>query len=168
MLLLTCLQTSSSEESPADDASKISSPYSESTIYAPDSPEDPEEQAEAEDGLPQMAPIKPNGGGPLRKGSSMSLRRASTTSFRGPHGKMTDEEENKGQLKSRQSKEFSEQGKVKWDVYKEYAKQSNLVAVAIYLFTLVGAKTAEIGKLSAKLLLAQCGACRAYADILGR
>lgn len=38
------------------------------------------------------------------------------------------------------------QGKVKWDVYKEYAKASNLYAVAIYLVTLIGAKTAEIGK----------------------
>jgi len=139
------IKSSSNEESPVDDASKISSPYSETAFYQPESPEDPEEEAEAEDGLAQMAPIKPGGGGPMRKGSSLTLRRASTTSFRGPHGKATDEEENKGQLKSRQTKEFSEQGKVKWDVYKEYAKQSNLIAVAIYLFTLVGAKTAEIG-----------------------
>lgn len=59
---------------------------------------------------------------------------------------MNDEEENKGNVKTRQNKEFSEQGKVKWDVYKEYAKNSNLIAVAIYMVTLVGAKTAEIGK----------------------
>ena len=92
----------------------------------------------------------------------MTLRRASTVSFRGPRGKVNDEEENKGKLKTRQSKEFSEQGKVKWDVYKvssicrthwgssdqnqEYAINSNLWAVAIFLVTLIGAKTAEIGK----------------------
>jgi hypothetical protein len=81
-----------------------------------------------------------------RKTSNLTLRRASTASFRGPRGKVIDEEENKGNLKSRQSKEFSEQGKVKWDVYKEYAKNSNLVAVTIYMITLIGAKTAEIGK----------------------
>lgn len=81
-----------------------------------------------------------------RKNSNLTLRRASTASFRGPRGKVTDEEENKGNVKTRQSKEFSEQGKVKWDVYKEYAKNSNLVAVAIYIFTLLAAKTAEIGK----------------------
>lgn len=81
-----------------------------------------------------------------RKNSNLTLRRASTASFRGPRGKVTDEEENKGNVKTRQNKEFSEQGKVKWDVYKEYAKNSNLIAVAIYMVTLVGAKTAEIGK----------------------
>lgn len=43
------------------------------------------------------------------------------------------------------------QGKVKWDVYKEYAKASNLYAVAIYLVTLLGAKTAEIGKSTSPL-----------------
>lgn len=51
-----------------------------------------------------------------------------------------------GDLKTKQSKEFSEQGKVKWDVYTEYAKQSNLVAVSIYLLLLVSAQTAQIGK----------------------
>ncbi|KXT17553.1 hypothetical protein AC579_6187 [Pseudocercospora musae] len=144
------IRTSSSEEQNADDESRTSgvgSPYSESTVYIPDSPEDPEEEAEAEDGLTQMAPIRPTGSGPIatRKNSNMTLRRASTVSFRGPRGKVTDEEENKGKLKTRQSKEFSEQGKVKWDVYKEYAINSNLWAVAIFLVTLIGAKTAEIG-----------------------
>lgn len=88
------------------------------------------------------------GNGPMaaRKNSNLTLRRASTASFRGPRGKMNDEEENKGNAKTKQSKEFSEQGKVKWDVYKEYAKNSNLIAVTIYMFTLIGAKTAEIGK----------------------
>lgn len=82
-----------------------------------------------------------------RKNSNLTLRRASTASFRGPRGKVNDEEENKsGNVKTRQSKEFSEQGKVKWDVYKEYAKNSNLIAVTIYMVTLIGAKTAEIGK----------------------
>lgn len=51
-------------------------------------------------------------------------------------------------LKTKQSKEFSEQGKVKWDVYIEYAKTSNLLAVAIYLTMLLGAQTATIGKIS--------------------
>jgi ABC-type multidrug transport system fused ATPase/permease subunit len=206
----TLIKTSSSEESNDEGGRSLGpgSPYSESTIYEPDSPDDPEEQAEAEDGLTQMAPIRPTGtyenspggacrrgdrtlssvarrprrlaascaqavpshtkhiplhmtrardeqntdgytgGGPMatRKTSNLTLRRASTASFRGPRGKVIDEEENKGNLKSRQSKEFSEQGKVKWDVYKEYAKNSNLVAVTIYMITLIGAKTAEIGK----------------------
>lgn len=56
---------------------------------------------------------------------------------------MTDEE-GEG-VKTKQNKEFSEQGKVKWGVYAEYAKTSNLIAVAIYLIMLVGAETAKIG-----------------------
>lgn len=48
--------------------------------------------------------------------------------------------------KTGQSKEIAEQGKVKRDVYYEYAKESNLVAVAIYLLMLVGAQTAQIGE----------------------
>jgi ATP-binding cassette subfamily C (CFTR/MRP) protein 1 len=75
----------------------------------------------------------------------MTLRRASTASFRGPRGKVTDEEENKGAIKSKQSKEASEQGKVKWDVYMEYARTSNLPAVAVYLIMLLGAQAAQIG-----------------------
>jgi hypothetical protein len=39
-----------------------------------------------------------------------------------------------------------EQGKVKWSVYAEYAKANNLVAVAVYLATLIAAQTAGIGK----------------------
>jgi hypothetical protein len=49
--------------------------------------------------------------------------------------------------KTNQGREFSEKGNVKWNVYGEYAKASNLFAVAIYVITLIGAQTAEIGKL---------------------
>ena len=78
-----------------------------------------------------------------RKGSCTDLRRASTATFRRPYGKPTDEEAEG--IKTKQTKEFSEQGKVKWNVYAEYAKTSNLLAVAIYLVMLVGAQTAQIG-----------------------
>lgn len=72
-----------------------------------------------------------------------TLRRASTVSFKGHHGREIDEEGNG--VKSRQSKESSEQGKVKWNVYGEYAKTSNLVAVGIYLVMLIAAQTAQVG-----------------------
>lgn len=42
--------------------------------------------------------------------------------------------------------EFSERGEVRWKVYGEYAKMSNLLAVAVYAIVLVGAQTAEIGE----------------------
>ena len=104
--------------------------------------EPPDEKDEAQEGVPQLAPIRVNGG-TGRRTSDNTLRRASTASFKGPRGKLTDEE-GEG-VKSKQSKEYSEQGKVKWNVYLEYAKTSNLVAVIVYLVMLLGAQTAQIG-----------------------
>jgi hypothetical protein len=74
----------------------------------------------------------------------MTLRRASAATFHGPRGKVVDEEG--AGLKSKQTKEFSEQGKVKWNVYGEYARTSNLGAVAIYMVMLLGAQTAQVGE----------------------
>jgi ATP-binding cassette subfamily C (CFTR/MRP) protein 1 len=129
---------SSSEEGGQDTASPSSN--DSATIYGA-GPE-AEEINEVQEGLNQLAPIRP-GGATARESSSLSLRRASTATFRGPRGKLTDEE---GPVsKSKQTKEFSEQGKVKWNVYLEYAKTSNLIAVTIYLVTLVAAQTAQVG-----------------------
>ncbi len=114
-----------------------------STIVTDMDERDKEEMEEAQEGITQLAPIRPGGSGAKqRKGSMATLRRASSASFKGPRGKIRDEEE--PTTKTRQSKEFSEQGKVKWNVYAEYAKTSNLVAVAIYAITLIGAQTAQI------------------------
>ena len=101
------------------------------------------EADEIQEGIGQLAPIRPARVSPIRKESEITLRRASTVSFKGPRGKVSDEE-GEG-VKSKQSKEFSEQGKVKWDVYGEYAKTSNLVAVGIYMVTLISAQTAQVG-----------------------
>ncbi|KAF2715200.1 multidrug resistance-associated protein 1 [Pleomassaria siparia CBS 279.74] len=114
----------------------------ETTIYGdgPISDDDPDAEAAQGNGA-SLAPLKP-GNGAARKSSFNTLRRASTASFKGPRSKFVDEE---GGLKSKQTKEFSEQGKVKWGVYGEYAKTSNLVAVLIYLAFLIGAQTMSIG-----------------------
>ena len=98
---------------------------------------------EMQESIGQVASVQINGGITERKASEATLRRASTLTLQEPRDKMLDEED--GRLKSKQSKEFSEQGKVKWDVYGEYAKTSNLVAVVIYLFALLSAQTAQIG-----------------------
>ncbi|PQE26101.1 abc metal ion transporter protein [Rutstroemia sp. NJR-2017a BBW] len=109
----------------------------------PEEDEEKDEMEEAQEHLTQLQPIRPGGTGvKRRKGSSGTLRRASTASFRGPRGKLRDEEE---PSKTRQGKEHSEQGKVKWSVYAEYAKTSNLVAVLIYIGVLVGSQSAQIG-----------------------
>ncbi|KAF7949291.1 hypothetical protein EAE96_008456 [Botrytis aclada] len=108
----------------------------------PGEEEEKDEAEEAQEHLTQLQPIRPGGSGvKKRKGSSNTLRRASTATFRGPRGKLRDEEDGS---KSKQGKEHSEQGKVKWDVYAQYAKTSNLAAVLIYLTMLVGAQTAQI------------------------
>lgn len=104
---------------------------------------DEEMVEETQEGLTELAPIKSRPGTTARKTSTITLRRASTASFKRPHGKLTDEEENSN--KTKQTKETSEQGKVKWSVYGEYARTSNLWAVAIYLCTLIGANTASVG-----------------------
>ena len=94
------IKTASTEDSSADDDKESSTPSGESdTVYGTESPEeDIEDQEESQESIGHLAPIKPSGGGPLRKHSSLTLRRASTASFKGPRGKMTDEEDNKVRL----------------------------------------------------------------------
>lgn len=142
------IRTSQNEDQSENEsrASESITSDEETTIYgtSPNSGEDEErEEAEAsQEGLPQLAPLR-TGNATARKSSTVTLRRASAASFRGPRGKVTDEEG--AGLKSKQTKEFSEQGKVKWNVYGEYAKTSNLIAVMIYLLMLSGAQTTQIG-----------------------
>jgi hypothetical protein len=141
------IRTSQNEDQNESDSRASESVVSEEeTIYGGGSPvsdDQDQDEAEAAQENTHLAPLRV-GNGTARKSSFNTLRRASTASFKGPRGKVLDEEG--GGLKSKQEKEFSEQGKVKWSVYGEYAKVSNLVAVAFYLALLVGAQTASVGK----------------------
>jgi ATP-binding cassette subfamily C (CFTR/MRP) protein 1 len=126
------------------DESKVSTPSESSLASISETSTailDTEEVQEGEETLGQLAPIKP-GGSNLRKTSMATLRRASTVSWTANRAKLTDEE---GGIKTRQTKEVSEQGKVKWNVYWEYAKDSNLYAVAVYMIALMTAQTASVG-----------------------
>ncbi|KAH7348124.1 multidrug resistance-associated protein 1 [Pyrenochaeta sp. MPI-SDFR-AT-0127] len=144
------IKTSQNEDQSEADSNRTSESImsdEDSTVYggSPAEVEDDEDQAEAEaaqENAAHLAPLR-TGGATARRVSNNTLRRASTASFKGPRGKVTDEEG--GGLKSKQTKEFSEQGKVKWSVYGEYAKTSNLAAVAIYMILLLGAQTGSIG-----------------------
>ena len=129
-------EPSTSDDAEAPPSSETKGRYFEEEVV------DEEELQEEQEAVPNLAPIRP-ANGPIRKESMLTLRRASTASFRGPRGKLTDEEETGN--KSSQTQEASEQGKVKWSVYAEYAKMSNLAAVAVYLVTLLGAQTTSIG-----------------------
>jgi ATP-binding cassette subfamily C (CFTR/MRP) protein 1 len=138
------IKTAGNQDQPGENEINSGTSSDSSTIVTDMDERDKEEMEEAQEGILQLAPIRPGGSGAKqRKGSMVTLRRASTASFKGPRGKLRDEEE--PITRTRQSKEFSEQGKVKWSVYIEYAKTSNLVAVAIYAITLIGAQTAQIG-----------------------
>ena len=103
-----------------------------------------EEIEEVQEGLTVLSPIRSQPNGATRKTSQITLRRASTVTFTEPQGKSTEEDDSA--IKSKQTEEASEQGKVRWSVYAEYARQSNLGAVAVYLFTLICAQTAQVGK----------------------
>lgn len=80
-----------------------------------DDHEKAEEMEEAQERLTQLQPIRAGSSAPpkKRKGSNATLRRASSASFKGPRGKLRDEEESNS--KTKQNKEFTEQGKVKWN-----------------------------------------------------
>lgn len=125
--------------------SSASSSKSATLVEGPADSQEKEELEEAQERVPEMAPIKAGGAttDKKRSNSNATLRRASAASFRGPRGKLTDEEVAGG--RTRQSKEHSEQGKVKWDVYVEYAKNNNLIAVGVYLLTLLASQTANVG-----------------------
>ncbi|KAL9583744.1 MAG: hypothetical protein Q9212_002531 [Teloschistes hypoglaucus] len=135
-------EAESSSPSEGSSSKATSSPDSEdsATVIGTGNGEE-EERDMLQEGIGELAPIRASGGGSGRKSSFNTLRRASTASPKGPRGKTEDEEVGK----TTQSKEVGEQGKVKWDVYAEYAKTSNLIAVVIYMIFLIGAQTAQVG-----------------------
>jgi ABC-type multidrug transport system ATPase subunit len=105
-------------EQNSDDGSPSGSDSETSTVIEPaSSSQEKEEMEEAQEGLGALQAIRPGPGsssfhGQKPRAESMAtLRRASAASFRGPRGKLHDEE---NPSKTRQAKEHSEQGKVKW------------------------------------------------------
>lgn len=101
-----------------------------------------------EDEVPDLAGGVTAGLKSSRRYSAVTLRRASVASAKNGRTKVANEENAK---RTTQTKEFSEQGKVKWSVYTEYAKSANLFAVGIYLVTMIGAQVAQVGKFQERL-----------------
>lgn len=129
--------------SEGDEGSVNTSEAEDSTAVTSDASSQVEGLDEMPEGLSQLTSTPGGAVSGNYDVTEETLRRASTISFKGHHGRGTDEEADGA--KSRQSKEYSEQGKVKWNVYGEYAKTSNLVAVGIYLVMLIAAQTAQVG-----------------------
>ncbi|KAK5652526.1 hypothetical protein OQA88_10432 [Cercophora sp. LCS_1] len=145
-LINTAGRSDSGQASPSSSPSSASGSDSEtSTIIEAERAQEKEELEEAQEGLGSLQAIRPGPGSSAqakrRSNSMATLRRASASSFQGPRGKIIDEE---NPSKTRQAKEHMEQGKVKWSVYGEYAKTSNLAAVCVYIVTLITAQAAQI------------------------
>ncbi|KAI5806479.1 multidrug resistance-associated protein 1 [Peziza echinospora] len=122
------------------DTSREDRENDDSTVVASGSNTTREGSSE-EDNVPELGERSTAAKKSSRAFSSATLRRASAVSF-SKKRKTLDDEENK--KKTTQLKEFSEQGKVKWSVYLEYAKACNLWGVAFYAVTLIGANVTQV------------------------
>lgn len=109
------VKTSSNQDQSEDSKSSASSSDDSSSTLGKerlDAEQTKEEIEEAQENITNLQPIRPGGNKAKKRTSSIvTLRRASAASFRGPRGKLRDEEE----PKTKQNKEHLEQGKVKWD-----------------------------------------------------
>ncbi|KAJ5573877.1 Metal resistance protein YCF1 [Penicillium hispanicum] len=137
-LVRTNLADSDDERSPADSEDGLASPESSDDTTVIENGEGSDSEDLDEPG--SLVPIKSHVNS-RRRMSTATLRRASTATWQGPRRKLGDEE---NVLKSKQTQETSQQGKVKWSVYGEYAKNSNIAAVGFYLFALLAAQTAQV------------------------
>jgi hypothetical protein len=80
----------------------------------------------------------------LRRQTSSTVRRASVASFH--HWKIPVQETDVETARlTEQKKEHSEQGKVKWDVYLEYAKACSFMGIALHFIFVIGAQSAQVG-----------------------
>ncbi|KAF2435180.1 putative ABC metal ion transporter [Tothia fuscella] len=80
------------------------------------------------------------------RASTSSLPRASLSSIRRVRRGKGDEEMAMLPVPvSRQTKEISQKGKVKWNVYGAYAKACNFPAVCIWLFTVAAVQSLQVG-----------------------
>jgi ATP-binding cassette subfamily C (CFTR/MRP) protein 1 len=131
----------SDDEGSGTDSRGLASPESsESTTVIDNQESEISDAEESEEQIGSLAPIK-SGAGSRRRPSTVTLRRASMASWQGPRRKLGDEE---NALKTKQTQETSQQGKVRWSVYGEYAKNSNIAAVSFYLVALLAAQTAQV------------------------
>jgi ABC-type multidrug transport system fused ATPase/permease subunit len=137
-LVRTNLAESDDERSASVSDDSLASPNPSEDTAVIETGEDSDSEDLEEPGA--LVPIKSHGD-TRRRTSTVTLRRASTATWQGPRRQLGDEE---NVLKSKQTQEISQQGKVKWGVYGEYAKNSNIVAVSFYLFALLAAQTAQV------------------------
>lgn len=137
-LVRTNLVESEEERSPSGSDESLASLESSEEATIIENEDDSDSEGVEQPG--SLVPIK-SSVHPPRKTSMATLRRASTATWHGPQRKLDDEENG---IKSKQTQETSQQGKVKWSVYGEYAKNSNIGAVCFYLVALFAAQTSQV------------------------
>ncbi|THC93377.1 hypothetical protein EYZ11_007134 [Aspergillus tanneri] len=99
------------------------------------------ESLDAEGSVPTPFPIASCAA--TRRTSTVTLRRASIATWRGPTRNLVDEEN--GKLKTKKIEEVSAKGKVKWAVYWEYAKESTIIGVLVYFISILAVQTGQVG-----------------------
>lgn len=140
-IVRTTMNESDDEGSSTDESRGLASPESsESTTIIDNQESEISDADEAEEQIGSLAPIK-SAADSRRRPSTVTLRRASVATWQGPRRKLGDEE---NALKTKQTQETAQQGKVKWSVYGEYAKNSNIVAVGFYLLALLASQTSQV------------------------
>lgn len=140
-IIKSTMNESDDEGSGTDESRGLASPESsESTTVIDNQESEISDASEAEEQIGSLAPIKSRADA-QRRPSTVTLRRASMASWQGPRRKLGDEE---NALKTKQTQETSQQGKVQWSVYGEYAKNSNIGAVSFYLVALLAGQTAQV------------------------
>ncbi|KAH1572694.1 hypothetical protein KXW83_008601 [Aspergillus fumigatus] len=139
--LVRATMNESEDEASSSDDHDLASPEGSETTTVLENAESEPSDTEAEQQIGSLLPLRSGADTTRRRSSTVTLRRASTASWHGVRRKLGDEE---NVLKSKQTQETSQQGKVKWSVYGEYAKYSNIIAVCFYLLTLLGAQTAQV------------------------
>lgn len=73
-----------------------------------------------------------------------TVRRASMASFHRGRVPAKTMDEERVRL-TEQKKEHMEQGKVKWDVYREYARACSFVGIAFHFLLVIGSQVAQVG-----------------------
>ena len=113
--LIADLVKTAGQDQSGSSSSASSGPSSESSTVNGSEFLEPDRDAleDAGDAIPAAQHPEGEATGKSRAMSTATLRRASAASFRGARGKLIDEEQ--GASRTRQAKEHSEQGKVKWD-----------------------------------------------------
>ena len=133
--------TMNDSDDESNTSNNLASPESSDSATVIDNQESEISDAdEAQQQVGDLVPIRSGTQGGRRM-STVTLRRASMASWHGPQRKLADEE---NALKSKQTQETAQQGKVSWNVYFEYAKNSNVVAVGFYMFALLSAQTMQV------------------------